>query len=246
VEYWNALKIINQVAAQTGMTQVTTLVAPDDANAIQTQQFLAALNMAGSELLMYYPWEQFRREWVFFLQANIGSYDLPPGWAYFIDQTQWDRTNHWPLLGPKNAAEWAWLKGGLLASFPRMRFRVMKNKWEVFPIPESNSQFEMAMEYMVDLWVASGTSPDGLPDKNMIDADGDVVCYNPWLAISYTKLKWMQLKGFDQTAAAGDFKRIFDSLTGKDVGAPVLSLVPRTTPFLIGPWSVPDGNWNVT
>jgi hypothetical protein len=63
--------------------------------------------------------------------------------------------------------------------------------------------------------------------------------------VKYTKLKWMQLKNFPSEAAAADFNRMYDALRGKDVGAQVLSLVPRQTPFFIGPWSIPDGNWNV-
>jgi hypothetical protein len=139
MQYWSALQIVNQVAGEVGLSKVVTLFAPDDVNSVQSNQLLAALNSAGNELLLYYPWEQFSKEFAVDLVAGQGSYALPPDWAYFIDQTQWDQTNHWPLLGPKSAAEWAWLKGGLLASFPRMRYRVMGNKFEVWPVPQSNS-----------------------------------------------------------------------------------------------------------
>ena len=245
MQYWPALQIINQVAGETGQTVVKTLFQPEDVTADQNVQLLAALQAAGNELMMYYPWEQFRKELKFPLVAGIGAYDLPSDWAYFIDQTQWDTTNHWPLLGPKSAAEWAWLKGGLLASFPRMRYRVMSNKLEFFPTPASNSQFVMSMEYMICNWVRDTSAPDAMPNKAMVTADGDEVWYHPWLMVKYTKLKWLQLKGFDQSAAAADFQRMYDALRGKDTGAQVLSLVPQQTPFFIGPWSVPDGNWNV-
>lgn len=251
-QYWPALQMMNQVAGEVGLPRMTTIATGSaDQNAVQVNQLLAALNSAGNELNFYYPWEQFRKEIEYQLIADIGSYALPDDWAYFIDQTQWDRTNHWPLLGPKSAAEWAWLKGGLLASFPRMRYRVMQNKIEFWPTPASNSQFRMAMEYVSSWWVsgtaAGGTGPvdPNLPTKDIVTQDGDVVWYNPWLMVKYTKLKWLELKNFPADAARADFQRMFDSLQGKDVGAQVLSLVPRQTPFFIGPWSVPDGNWNV-
>ncbi len=50
---------------------------------------------------------------------------------------------------------------------------------------------------------------------------------------------------FDTTAVLSDFTRLFDSLTGKDVGAPILNLNGCQTPMFIGPWSVPDGSWQV-
>ncbi len=245
MQYWNALDIINQVAGEVGLARVTTLFAPEDPNTVQSTQLLSALQSAGNELGFYYPWEQFRKEWEFVLEADKGSYDMPPGWSYFIDQTQWDRTNHWPLLGPKSASEWAWLKGGLLASFPRMRYRVMQNKFEVFPVPASNSEFRLAMEYVTENWVQDTTVDPAFPTQAMVKQDGDVVWYQPWLMVKYTKLKWMQLKNFPSDAAAADFQRMFESLKGKDVGAQVLSMVPQRTPFFIGPWSIPDGNWNV-
>lgn len=244
MQYWSALAIINQIAGELGMTKVQSLFNPDTTEAEQSSQLLAALQSAGNELLLYYPFEEFRKEWSFSLIADQGSYDLPPGWAYFIDQTQWDRTNHWPLLGPKSAAEWAWLKGGLLASFPRMRYRVMGNKFQVWPVPQTGSEYTLAMEFMSDNWVQSANSPDQTPDAAMVAADGDICWYHPWLLIKFTKLKWSQLKGINEAAAQADFQRIWDSLKGKDVGAPVLSLAPVQTPFFIGPWSVPDGSWN--
>ena len=244
MDYWNALDTLNQVAGEVGLPRMTTIVAgPDDQNSVQINQLLAALNSAGNEMLLYYPWEQFHREVEYQLVENQGRYDLPADWKYFIDQTQWDRTNHWPLLGPKSPAEWAWLKGGLLASFPRMRYRVMNNKLEFWPVPASNSEFLMAMEYVTGNWVQTTGAPE--PDAAMVKADGDILWYHPWLLIKYTKLKWMTLKGFPADAAAADFKQMYDSLRGKDTGAQVLSMVPQRTPFFIGPWSVPDGNWNI-
>ena len=224
---------------------VKTLFQPEDVTADQNMQLLAALQAAGNELLLYYPWEQFHKELALPLEAGKGSYPLPDDWAYFIDQTQWDRTNHWPLLGPKSPAEWAWLKGGLLASFPRMRYRVMGNNLEFFPTPAANSEFNMSMEYVSGNWVQGAGTPDQKPDAALVKADGDLVWYHPWLMVKFTKLKWLQLKGFDQTAAMSDFKQMYESLRGKDTGAQVLSLVPQQTPFFIGPWSIPDGNWNV-
>ena len=243
MRYWSALDIINQVSAEVGLARVQTLFDANDVQEVQSSQLLAALQAAGNALVQFYPWEQFKKEWVFTLVAGQGSYPLPDDWDYFIDQTQWDRTNHWPLMGPKNPAEWAWLKGGLIASFPRIRYRVMNNNFEVFPVPTSDTKFEFAMEYVSTDWVQGAGSQK--PNQAMVKADGDVVWFHPWLIIKYTKLKWLQLKNFPTDSAAADFQRMWDATLGKDVGAPVLSLVPKQTPFFIGPWSVPDSSWGV-
>lgn len=244
MQFWPALDIVNQVCGELGLAKVTTLFGVDSVDTVQSNQMLAALNAAGNELNLFYPWEQFRREFAFTLVAGQSSYPLPADWSYFIDQTQWDRTNQWPLMGPKSAAEWAYLKGGLEAVLPHVRYRVMGTKLEVFPVPESSTLYNLAMEYVSDNWVKT-SAPGTLPDASMVNSDGDVVWYHPWLMIKYTKLKWTQLKHFDTTAAGADFQRVWDSLRGKDVGAPVLSLAPRSSVVFIGAHSIPDGNWNV-
>jgi hypothetical protein len=241
MQYWTAVDLLNQLYGTLGLTKKQTVVDEDP----QNTQMIGVLNEAGNELNTYYPWEQFEKELVFQLVADQEAYDLPADWKYFIDQTQWDRTNHWPLLGPKSPAEWAWLKNGLIASFPRMRYRVRNNKFQVFPKPASNSEFTFAMEYVSGAWVQNTDATTQEPNASMVKFDGDIIWYDPWLMIKYTKLKWLQLKGFDTTAAQADFLRIYEALRGKDTGAQVLSLVPQQTPFFIGPWSVPDGNWNI-
>lgn len=237
MSYWSALEIMKQISGELGLPAPTAI----NNGEVSTSQLLAALNSAGNELNTYYPWSQFATEWAFNTVSGQGSYDVPADWKYFTDQTQWDRTNHWPLLGPKSPQEWAWLKGGIVASFPRMRYRVVGRQLMLWPVPDAaNSPYTMAMEYISERWVKKANGDMAA----MVTADGDVCLYDPWLLIKFTKLKFYQLKGYDNAAVLADFTRAFESLTGKDTGAAVKSLTPLCTPVFIGPQSVPDGSWN--
>jgi hypothetical protein len=236
-EYWAAVDILKQVAGELGLPRPATIVGLED---IQSVQLLSLMNSAGNELSMYYPWAQFSKEWVWQTVPGQEDYVLPDDWSYFRDQTQWDRTDHWPLLGPKSPQEWAWLKGSLVAALPRQRFRVADGKFKLWPVPGSPNM-TMAMEYVTKNWVRGALSVS----KSMVDQDGDIVLFNPWLMIKHVKLKFYELKGFPTGGVQGDFMRVFNSLTGKDVGAKILSLSPRYSSQYLGPWSVPDGSWNV-
>jgi hypothetical protein len=240
MNYWSAIDIVKQIAGELGLVQPDSLFGSDD---VQVGQLLAYLNSAGNELSLYYPWEQFVQVWTLPTVSGIDNYDLPADWSYFVDQTQWDQTNHWPLLGPKSAQEWAWLKGGVLQAAPRMRYRVYKDKFWVHPVPGS-TVFTFRMEYIRRTWCTN--VKQGNVDGALVLSDGDVVQYEPWLLVKYIKLKFYELKGFDSTGVRSDFMRIFQSLTGKDRGAPVLSLASRAAPIFIGPWSIPDGSWDTT
>lgn len=240
MEYWTAADILKQTAGELGLPRLPNVTGIED---IQSVQLLSLLNSAGNELIMYYPWAQFSKEWVFQTVADKGEYDLPNDWLYFRDQTQWDRTDHWPLLGPKSPQEWSWLKGSLVAALPRQRFRVANDKFMLWPVPKASdnpSPVTLAMEYVSKNWVKNGPN-----FAAMVTQDGDTVLYNPWMMIKFIKLKFYELKGFPTTGVQGDFMRVFNSLTGKDVGAKILSMSPRYTSQYLGPWSVPDGSWNV-
>jgi len=236
-DYWSAADILKQLTGELGLPTMNNISSIED---VQSIQLLSFLNASGNELLMYYPWAQFAKEWTWSTVAGKGEYDLPSDWSYFRDQTQWDRTDHWPLLGPKSPQEWAWLKNALVAALPRQRFRVANGQFMLWPVPGSPNM-TMSMEYVVKNWVKNGANTSA-----MVKADGDIVLYDPWLIIKFVKMKFYELKGFPTSGVQGDFMRVFNSLTGKDVGAKILSLAPRAQSPYIGPWSVPDGSWPIS
>ncbi len=238
--YWTALEIANQTVGELGLESFQTFTGPT-VNDKLARQMLALLNASGVELLLYYPWEQFAKDWAPTIVAGTDEYNLPADLNYFRDQTQWDRSNRWPLLGPKSAQEWAWLKGSFVAALPRIRYRIQQNKFKLFPTPAS--ALDIHMEYVSTYWVKSDAAAE--PDKDRVTLDSDVIYLNPWLIVKFLKFKFYELKGFPTAGVNADFMRVFDSLMGKDTGAEKLNLNPHmTTPYL-GPWSIPDGNWQV-
>src|SRR5574343_1278822 len=145
----SVLSIIQQAALEMGLPKPLEAVTSQDQT---VQQLVALLNSAGTEMVIGYPWEQLTKEYIITTVEGQSEYSLPSDWSYFLDQTQWDRTNHWPLLGPKTAQEWQWLKGGLLSSGPRIRYRVVGGRIELFPTDSASS--EIAMEYVSTNWLA--------------------------------------------------------------------------------------------
>lgn len=165
-------------------------------------------------------------------------YDLPTDWNYQINQTHWDRTNHWALLGPKSPQEWQWLKGAIVSTGPRVRYRILDNKFQIWPLQVNTAN--LAYEYISTSWVlaAAGTQPT----KASFTADTDTCIFRDRLMITGLKLWFYQAKGFDSTAYARDYALEKDKAMAQDKGAPVLSLAPTYNTILISPANVPDGN----
>jgi hypothetical protein len=241
----SALWVIQQAMVEMGLPKPIQAVTSSDTT---VQQMLALLNRAGTEMVLGYPWEQLTKEYVFNSSGATVAPDgltliqpLPPDWSYFLDQTQWDRTNHWPLLGPKTAQEWQWLKGGLLSSGPRIRYRVVGGNLELFP--GSSVTSNIAMEYVADTWLASADTANTFYPE--VQSDTNLVLLDPWIVTAYLKLKYWEAKGLDTTAYSKDFVGLWEARIGKSMGAPVLTLAPRARTMLIGINNIPDGSWNV-
>jgi hypothetical protein len=250
---WSVLKVVQQAMAELGLPSPREVVASQDE---LVRQFLALLNRAGYELVQGYPWEQLDKQWIVETVEGQDEYVLPSDWSYFIDQTQWDRTNHWPLMGPKSPQEWQWLKGGLLSSGPRIRYRVWKGKFNIFPTPSPANTpspdtstgvfapWTLAMEYISNHWLQSATENNTTYGE--VESDTNLILLDPWIVSSYLKLKFREAKGLDTTSFKSDFIQLFWSRTGKNKGAPTLTLAPRSRTMLIGVNSIPDGSWNVS
>ena len=241
----SVLWVVQQAMIEMGLPKPLQVTSSAD---VTVQQMLALLNRAGAEMVIGYPWEQLTKEYVFNSANATVAPDgltliqpLPSDWSYFLDQTQWDRTNHWPLLGPKTAQEWQWLKGGLLSSGPRIRYRVVGGNLELFPGSSVTSQ--IAMEYVADTWLADADIANTY--YNEVKSDSDEVLFDSWVITAYLKLKYWEAKGLNTTAYTKDFMGVWEARIAKNKGAPVLTLAPRARTMLIGVNNIPDGSWNV-
>lgn len=99
-----------------------------------------------------YPWPELTKEYTFTLATSTASYALPGDLHRFHMETLWNRSQHWPLLGPLTPLEWQHVKSGNISSFPRQRFRVkswVTNQFFIDPTPTSSENGQtIAFEYV--------------------------------------------------------------------------------------------------
>lgn len=163
------------------------------------------------------------------------NYPLPSDWLRQIEQTEWDRTNRWPLNGPKSAQEWQNFKSGIVYAGPRLRFRIAGNTIQLNPPPSAASL--LSMEYVSQNWVTAlaGTT------KSKFTLDTDTPVFDESLMVEGLKLRWNKAKGF-----AYDDKAYMDLLStcqAQNKSAPTLSLAQGSGSVLLSMANIPDGNW---
>lgn len=171
------------------------------------------------------------------------TYDLPDDFDRYIGQTWWDRTNHWRLIGPDSPQMDQYLRSGIFATGPRVRWRQVGRKpaaWRIWPPPTAQSTPDaLVWEYVSSNWVekADGTF------ANKMTADTDVPLLDPQLVILGAKWRFWQIKGFSYGAFQQEYIDYLNMLVSRDGGNPDLFLNRRTGPFLIGTQNVQDGFW---
>ena len=162
------------------------------------------------------------------------EYDLPSDYETITDNTHWDKTKHWQMLGPEDAQQWQWLKSGYISTGPRVRWRILGNKFQIWP--PMNTQEYLGFEYRSKGWAESASGQV----KNSFTADSDTTFFDDRVMVLFTKLKYFQIKSFDTTALQQDYQRYLQIAKANDKGSATLSFAPYPTKVLIGYANIPD------
>jgi hypothetical protein len=161
-------------------------------------------------------------------------YPLPPDYETITDNTHWDKTKHWQMLGPVDAQQWQWLKSGYISTGPRVRWRILGNKFEIWP-PYNTLEY-LGFEYRSKGWVRSAAGAV----KNSFTADTDTSVLDDAIIVLLTKLKYFQIKSFDTTSLQLDYNRYLNVAKANDKGSATLSFAPQPSAVLIGWANIPD------
>jgi len=170
-------------------------------------------------------------------QFSRVAYDLPSDWLSEIPQTEWDRTNRWPLLGPQSPQDWQSFKSGIVYAGPRQRFRIQENQILINPPPPNGLLF--SLEYISNGWVINSVN-QRLP---RFTNDTDTAIFPDSLLITGLKAQFKAAKGLDGTFDIAEFRVMLDTIKAQDKSAPKLSLSPQPGEVLLSVANVVDGNF---
>ena len=200
----------------TSIFQDTYVDTVTDANTVATTQQASATSIGGS------------------VTFSKTIYTLPPDYETITDNTHWDKTKHWQMLGPVDAQQWQWLKSGYISTGPRVRWRILGGEFQIWP--PYNTQEYLGFEYRSKGFVRN-TAGDVL---NSFQADTDTTVLDNTVIVLATKLKYFQIKSFDTTSLYQDYMRYLNVAKANDKGSATLSFAPQPSAVLIGWANLPD------
>lgn len=166
------------------------------------------------------------------------KYAFPSDYDRIQDRTQWDKTQHWEMLGPETPQQWQWLKSSYIATGPRVRWRILGSYFQTFP-PISHAEY-LGFEYISNGWALSSA----LAAQSSFLANTDTCIFPDRLMVVGLKVRYQQAKGlgFD---FVDEFEEHVSIAFGNDSGSATLSMQPTPLSTLIGWENIPDSNFGV-
>lgn len=145
------LTVIQDACLELKVASPTSVIGNSDGD---VKLLLALAQRAGKKLRSKYAWTKLTKEYTFTTSNGVASYVLPSDIDYELFQTQWDRTNYWPLRGPESPQEWQERQSGVTTAAQRRGFRIKGFKLKtLFVEPTPTSTDTLVFEYQTRNWI---------------------------------------------------------------------------------------------
>lgn len=183
----------------------------------------SAANLAGIMVAEAFDWQNLRLPFTATGDGVRTAWDLPPNFSHFIDGTGWSHAIRRPVL-VLNAQQWNQMKAWMnpLRAFPMCR--IVADQLVFFSAPAANDT--ITFEYLDANWVID--ADDATILKQKADKNGDRPRFDWLLMMLAIKVKWLEQKSMDTTAAQSDFNDRIQQLTQHDQMGQVLTLSGAT------------------
>lgn len=240
--YETAAQAIQQAALECGLVAGSNPYANTDPAIVQ---MCGLLTSSGRELLGMREWQRMIVSFTLTTAAlDTGFYPLPADYGRHVDQTDWNPSNRLPLGGPLTAQDYTYLINTNLASSTiYISFREKDGQFVILPQPPPVGQV-ITFEYNSRYWVATAAAPTVLASDTPTAPD-NIVLFEPILIQKLLKLRFLEAKRFDTTAASQQFNNAIMAWGGMDKSAPVLSAArSRGFPY-IDDRNVPETNYGL-
>lgn len=187
-------------------------------------------NLSSLEMLNAYEWptltkmgeiDVFTTEAPSSSQATETAFNLPQDFYRFIDQTQWNGAMRFPAVGPVAPQGWmTYMVFPISANFT-LTWQIRQNQIYFLNAPPAPGQ-KFRFMYLSRALVQDADNPQLY--KNIASKNGDKFQIDGLLMTLFTRVKWLEAKGFDSSAAARDYMTAFDSRVGASKGANILNM----------------------
>lgn len=199
------------------------------------KQLVALTNLAGQELMGLSVWPVLVRQvqLVPVTQGGVCSVTLPVDFYKLVNQTVINAATGVSIYGASTPQLWTRVYSG--DSVIDVQYRIIGDAMYITP-PISDP---IVVEYQTNLWVKDSNLPD--VSKMALVNNGDIAKLDGQLVEALTRVKYLESKDFDSTAALRDYRILLDQRMTVNEGAVALEI----TGPVVQDWGVVLGGQNL-
>tara|TARA_R110000803_G_scaffold7654_2_gene24635 strand:- start:1865 stop:2614 length:750 start_codon:yes stop_codon:yes gene_type:complete len=214
--------IVKNIAQMVSYPEPVDPAGDTDTSVVQMVQ---AVNQSGYDLLSLYPWQELTKSYDMSIAADTSgqtekAFALPTDFYQWVDQTQWNSTSQWPAIGPVSPQKWKQLI--VRTVLPTLSFYWQVRDNELYILAPPTDAQTLTFFYQSMAWVRDADNADLY--KNRATKNGDTILIDSNLVTLLGRVKWLEMKGLDSSAAMRDFQLQFENRKGGKIGAPVLTM----------------------
>jgi len=240
------LSIVQDVTTRIGVPKPSTVADNTSRSVIQ---LLAIANEVG-ELLGKRDFKSLERRVTFTstgseLQGAVSTIlpEADPASPRVIGETAWDLTSAMYMGNVPSPQEWEFRKVRNITG-PTYRFRLMTDPDtldnSIYLNPAPAAGHSMGLEYFSNFWCKSEAGEG----QTAFAADTDILLLPEACFKAEMKWRWKREKGLPYDDERADAEELTDTAVAQSNPQGAFSIDQNTDPVLIGPWNLPDGNFN--
>ena len=238
------LQIVTQTCDELGITR------PGSAGVFASQlpqdrQMLALLQSAGKDCMHAHQWQDLIATASVVTATATQTYSLPSDFDRLVDDTGWNLSNHFPMLGSVSPQRTQfWRSSSVVAPATRKEFRITvtpNGTSQVFIVPNPTAAETLTFLYVSSNWVTSGAT-----NVSAFQADSDTSLFPSILLIKDLKWRFRAAKGLDASDYYNEWRKLYDQMVARDLGTPTIDQAGPVGPAPYDWVNIPDGNWSIT
>jgi hypothetical protein len=215
--YTPILQAVQDACVQLNLPKPSGVYDSQDEHAILMGSYA---NLVGPMLVDEAEWQQFDTAFSLTGDGMKSTWDLPPGFSRFKNDTGWSLANRRPVI-IVNDQQWAAIQAWISQSFFVNPAARLQDDQLQFLVPPALNEV-ITFDYVTKFWVQDGAVPTTF--KERLTQNSDIPLFDSLLFTIALKLKWLEIRGMPTQGVQNEFNKRLSQLLPRNVMAQALSL----------------------
>jgi hypothetical protein len=182
------LTICTDIVKETKSSSVPNVIIGNNDDV--AQQILQVVKISITDLARNYQWQELQREYSFSSVIDQATYNLPSDFDRIIDNTFWNASQNWAMIGGITPENWRILKNSLLTQAETVEYyRIRNNQIVIHRTPSVVENY--VFEYISKNIVKSSSNVE----QSEFLADTDVPAIDEYILRLDITWRWLKNNG---------------------------------------------------